>query len=403
MADILGGSTGHTNFAPLSKDQTVKIAQHLQEQIKFLQEQVQELKVGANQSSDTVAALRSNLDNTNNIVYTMQEGVASTNITVDNTKNDLARTRQGVLKLNAGFEQCTEQISSLREAQKIASTNVQKVSQDLEQNVETTHAVRDDIERRIGTNFEKLTDHVHRLDLALKQLTEYDELDKVAAQEAKEGLRKSETTVRNLRDDLTKTNTVLHMLEQQLTGEAGSGVKGYLRETRALLDDTTAQMMKLQEDHEHTKAHLQDTQGALRKAQENIKNVSHNLDTAKQNLDQTSLKIDGQMGVLSVTGQRCEQLQSKVQTLNEGHDMAHATIRMLQQELSDTQQSASQTKAALKETQAIVLPNLHMDLPHLGGSGGLPNSARPNTKHGHIRKVPAQGTQKEDANRMAWI
>jgi len=403
MADILAGSSGHSNFAPLSKEQTVKICQHLTDQITQLQTQVRDLKVASSQFGEITTNLRTSFESQAVETREMKEDLLKTNNLLEGARNDIGRVKVSAAKLQEGCEESNESIDSLREAQKLTTTHIQKMTGDVAANSDVMNALRTDIEQRIGTNFEKLKDQVGRLELKLAQLVEYDEIDKTTAQEQREQLRKQETALRNLGDDLTETNTVVHLMEQQV-GQKSTGLKGALADIEA----TNHSLAKLREDHENTKTDMRECRDGVKKTSTMISLTSNTLDETRQDLHNMSNSLNDKVSFFDSTRQAWDQMQSDIKSLKEREAMTGQTIKRIQSNLADTAYTATQTKAALNETQALVMPNLQMDLVGLGMTGGGAQTARgggagrPDTKPGLIRRVGAQGAAAE-LNSMAWI
>jgi len=113
-----------------------------------------------------------------------------------------------------------------------------------------------------------------------------------------------------------------------------------------------------------------------------------NLDTTNERLEETS-------NILDSTRRGLETTQGRVQQISETQEMAHRTIRNLKAELSEVGATADAVNRGLRETNSLVLPNLHME--------GVPMSAgtptRGSEKDRHIKKVSKFG----GTNRMAWI
>jgi len=419
MAEFLNGEGGHASFAPLSQSQTLQICQHLHELIRQLQAQVGTAQTGLGRSEEAIATLREGLSNTNAGVLTLQESLSHTNNVVDGLRKEQGRINISGNKATEGLEEAQESIEALIEAQRLTNTKVLKVSTDLDQNVATTKEVQTDVEHRIGHNFEKLQDKVGRLDLKLEQLTEYDELDKITAQEQKEALRRTDVFAQLVRDDLTKTSTVVHMIEGRLQ-ERGKG----MQDTQNHLAETNKVMLKLHEDQQHSKAAFEELKQGCKKMNGHVGQVHEVLDSTVKALSRLEDRVDDTVVNLDRTRVGVEQAKCNVQGLQETQQIAQASLKNLAEDLAETSCATQQVKAGLRETQAIVLPNLQMDHAHgnplaqgaiAGGammavvqvskSGAhTPRSQTFSKGAAHIKKVAREINQSStNPNRMAWI
>jgi len=405
MADILSGASGHSSFAPLSQAQTIEICQHLSELISQLQEEIANLHARHDTNEDAIANLRGGLGSSNAMISDLKSGLTENSNAIESTRADVGRNFGKTGGLHATLQNAQESIEALRQAQKITNTFVQKLTGDLQRNDDLTNSVREDIERRLGTNFEKLQDQVGRLDLKLNQLTEYDELDKVASQEQKEVGRLTDEKVRNLKDESIRTNTMLAMLEARLT-DRGNGMK----ENTKNLEDTKGLMLRMSEDYEHMKGSFAELQLSCKQMGLHVGQVSEDLDVTSRTLKDVTGRLDSTVNGLDTARQTIDLQKGNLQSLQESHVMAHQSIRNLSENLADTHATAHQVKVGLKETQAIVLPNLKM-----GGGAADPASQTtiktPRAPLGPKGASGGMGIRKVDrginlgsaTNSLAWI
>merc|ERR1712007_179028 len=196
-----------------------------------------------------------------------------------------------------------------------------------------------------------------------------------------------------VRDDLTKTNTVVHIIETRLTDNSNG-----LKQARACLEELDHAMQKLHEELEKTKGEVVDVQAGVKSASGHVKKVHEGLDRTVTSLQTTQTRLEAASGVLESTRQGLNQMRGNVQSLKEGHEMAHRTMANLKNELDNVGSTANAVKAGLKETNALVLPNLHMELGgSMTGTGmGMPSTPSRGTDR-HIRKVAKGSTP----NRMS--
>eukprot|EP00746_Dinoflagellata_sp_MGD_P162743 gnl/MRDRNA2_/MRDRNA2_90439_c0_seq1.p1 gnl/MRDRNA2_/MRDRNA2_90439_c0~~gnl/MRDRNA2_/MRDRNA2_90439_c0_seq1.p1 ORF type:complete len:427 (-),score=97.63 gnl/MRDRNA2_/MRDRNA2_90439_c0_seq1:62-1279(-) len=387
MAEIIGGSSDHKTFAPLSHGQTLQVCQHLQALITQLQSQHNELRRDLKQTNDNVGALRAGLGNTNAAVHTVQENMQNMNTMMDGVKKELGRTNVNVQKLQVGLEMTNENVSALREASKVTNTNIQELRTANAEGIRQLGVLREDVEKNCHGEINELKDKLSKTNLELTTTRDDLEATKNKFHEFKDGMRRID--VQGVKDDLAKTNTVVHMLEQRICeGQLN------LKATRQNLEETNSVTLKIHEDHENTKAQLNDCSGGLKRCSAHVKSLIEGhehltvkMSNAESKLESTAAGLGYQRGVL-------DQTNSNVRSLRENYDMANATMRALQTHLEDTYALCQALKAGLKETNSIVLPNLSMDNVSALSMGGNPQ---------HIKFPESQGTMPSPAKGKPYV
>jgi len=356
MADILSGSSEHASFAPLSKSQTVDICQHLAEQIRQLQGQVSDLRHDLGENKKDVSSVRLELGSTDARTVQLQESFMSVNATADSNAKAVSRACANIHMLQAGLERCDENGASLGEALRLANASTQKVSRDLARTTAAADALRQDVEQRLGGNFEKLQDQVGSLELKMRQFGETTETEKRHLQEQRDGLRGANATLQGQRDDLAKTNAVVQLLEQRLSQKSES-----LKAAKLRLEETAGIAAKVYEDHEAMKSDLARAWHGIKTTGAKVNELSDGFDRTSKEISTLQEKLEGTCADLGSTRQAIDETRSVAKHLKEGQQMANASIRNLAADLEDTRIAARCVKASLKETQAIVLPNLTLD------------------------------------------
>lgn len=356
MAEIITGASGHQSFAPLSHAQTVSIANHLKESVNIVSTKMDSLERELQRALAAIQALDANSKREGAVVKSLQEGLHRTDIALAGVKKDLGRTSDMTENLKQEAEAAREGLAACREGLTASNTNLQKVSQDQMQTAATADGLREVLEKRVFLDVERLRDELNSSHLLIQQLRQDETQLKSSVQAQKEALRTTNGAARTARDDLTRTQTMVRMLEERL-GEAGESLK----DTRTRLAATSTATQKLKEDHEHTKAATADLQKDSKKTNMTLRHVEEKLDGTAKDLSSTMAQLNGASGVLDATRQSLENAHLFIKGLQEGNSMNGASNRALAQQVEHVQAILHETKRGLKETNALVLPNLTMD------------------------------------------
>merc|ERR1712176_46192 len=116
--------------------------------------------------------------------------------------------------------------------------------------------------------------------------------------------------------------------------------------------------------HENTKQQMVHVNGNLKKTSLHVKQVHELLESTAKELKDTKARLGQTTGTLDQTRRVLQEEKDKVKTLKNGQDIANASQNKL----------ANETSKALKDTNALVLPNLYLDQTCPSGMGG--NSGR---------------------------
>merc|ERR1712176_729864 len=126
--------------------------------------------------------------------------------------------------------------------------------------------------------------------------------------------------------------------------------------------------------HENTKQQMVHVNGNLKKTTLHVKQVHELLESTAKELKDTKARLGQTTGTLDQTRRVLQEEKDKVKTLKNGQDIANASQNKLAAHLEETNMLANETSKALKDTNALVLPNLYLDQTCPSGMGG--NSGR---------------------------
>lgn len=134
-------------------------------------------------------------------------------------------------------------------------------------------------------------------------------------------------------------------------------------------------------------------QGGVKGVKDHVKKVHENLDRAVTSLQTTQGKLESASGVLESTRQGLNHMRGNVQCLKESSEMAHRAMQNFKNELDNVGATTNAVRAGLKETNALVLPNLHIDL---NGNMGLPSTP------GRVQRNISRGLQRA-VHQTTWL
>lgn len=376
MADLLDGTKGHAHFAPLSQSQTVAISRHLQDQIRKIEQKLEELEVGQKRTDDFVGQLKDGSDGLQVTMATMQDALTGTRNAIDSARKELTRSNGVVQKIQAGQEQAQDAIGTLRDAQKVTTTSLKKMGQDLLGTHSLAVKLQEAIERRLDVDVAQIRDELSKTNLEIRHVRADEDMLKSAIRDEREALRETNLKVKAVSDDITEVRTVVTINEQRMT-DAAAGFKS----ARQIVDDLNNAVLKLHEDHDNTKNIVQELAASNRRVTTHIKQVEETVSGATTEIVVAQNRLEEQADQMDYVRQVVQVTQTKVQGLHEGHERTRAALNDLRSEVAEVGATTQAVRAGLKETSYLLLPNImdsapdvrtvvaerHGSLLHLGG------------------------------------
>jgi len=278
------------------------------------------------------------------------------------------RASTQIERLEEGLARSNDDIGALQEGKNVTDSKLEKVTKDLGR----THALllnlQDNVHKEVMHDIKQLQDGLDRSNLNFGQLRADVDHVKGSLQGEKENIRQLGAKADDARNDLLKTNTVVHILEKRLV-DVATGHKL----TKSQSDEVKTALAKLQEDHDATKVNVAAFQGKVKDHDAHFGHLDASVKSNSAGLRQTQSKLDKACGNVDALSQMLEATRSNVQQLREGNMMAHESINGLQAELAEVAQLAHSAAAGLKDTNALVLPNLTLDAT-ISGSPKRSNS-----------------------------
>jgi len=356
MADLIEGTSGHAHFAPLSHAQTIAISRHLQDQIKAMGARFDDLQRTLEETNADLSAVRDKDNLGGGVVQSLQDGLASISVVVEANRKDIARSHSNIHKMQTSLESANDSITELKDKQKITGTTMEKVEHDLNLTSELAHQLKEDINHRIEKELSQIHDEISKTNLDLKHLKIDEESLKDTVRAEREALRDANLFMKGLADQLAEADTHHKILEHRLN-ETSSRQKA----TSQNLEDLNTATLRLNEDHEHTKANTADLQSSVKKAHTHVKQMREGLERTAAGLGMAQGKVEEHNMAVEALRQSLDQANCMMATMKEGHDRATSNIQELGQQLAQVGATTQAVKAGLQEQSSLLLPNIHLD------------------------------------------
>lgn len=411
MAHLLEGNSGHKSYAPLSHAQTVELAHHLNNKSTNLELKVEELYKALQRTDANVNELQQGLHTMGTSITAVRSELGDTNTVLEGTRGDLERCGTNVHTLGMGIDMVKENVDALRDGQKHTNTNVKNLRDDLIPTQANVKAIQEHLERQSTKQIEACEAEIAETKRVLQRLISEHSLTRTDLGQETEKIRELKESLKDAMDIAKGVRDSVDVLEGKFLE-----TKETLRQSKIGLEETNGIVVKIHEDHETTKNSLHDCNDKLHRAALNIKKLDDGLDKTSKALTKSQTDLSKATARVEMAHEVLGYTVDHVNSLREGHTMAQSSLAHLEQSLERTHRLAHQTKSVVHETNAILLPNLHMgendttsaaalgsaatssSPPRPKGSPGKSKPRTPRTGPGsHLRSL---GTA---PNRMAMI
>lgn len=373
----------YSTFAPLSHSQTVAMGQHLQDQIQSLLTKCDELEIGLQEQHHDKVLLKTRLCDTDARMQRLADDLTHTNSTLDATSKGLERTSGVVGQVQSGLTQANDDITGLREQRKVSNAKLEKLGHDVSGTQKMVGELKHTDMRKLCSDMELFRQNLDHSDLAVAQLRK--EFQFLSTELEQDRAQLKTLMASDTRNDLLKTNTVVHILEKRLMDVSAS-----LKATRLSVQDLQEVVQESGDVQDKMKSHVLEMQKSVNQAHAHVTQVHEDLDRAGQSLNSTQGRLGKVCAGLDCVTSGQDQIRTQVQSLKDSHSTVQDTISSLKDDVAETGSTLQSLRKCLSQTNALVLPNLHMDL----GS--------------QKRSSSRSGQSKMDfnsmgQNRMAWI
>uniref|UniRef100_A0A7S0ZX87 Uncharacterized protein n=1 Tax=Noctiluca scintillans TaxID=2966 RepID=A0A7S0ZX87_NOCSC len=355
MATLLEGTGGHATHAPLSYEQTVSMGKHLQEQIDALKSGFDALRVDRDGANGLLGDLGKSLAKHLARQHKLEEDLVETNSLVDSQKKELAYTNGTIGKMQQEFANASDIIFALRKGHKVIRMDLQKVNQDLADNSTVTQAIKEALEKKVLAELQRHDTDLKQADLNLGRLQHDAQLMKGNIQTNKDDLRAAEETLQLAREDIVKLSREVCALDTR----SGETLKT-LKDTRQSLDELVAVCAKVSDDHDSTKSNVADLQLTSMKLGTHTRQLQEGLNRTATSLQGTQTQLSNTAAVLDATRENLEQTKGDLLHVKTNHEDLAVKHKSVVRATEELQHVTTETRKSLKDTNALVLPNLQM-------------------------------------------
>uniref|UniRef100_A0A7S1A0X9 Uncharacterized protein n=1 Tax=Noctiluca scintillans TaxID=2966 RepID=A0A7S1A0X9_NOCSC len=383
MADLLVDGEAYSTFAPLSHGQTVAMGQRLQDQIQSLLTKCDELEIGLQEQHHDRVLLQTRLCDTDARMQRLADDLTHTNSTLDAASKGLERTSGVVGQVQSGLTRANDDIAGLREQRKVSNAKLEQLGHDVFGTQKMVGELKDTDMRKLCSDMELFRQNLDHSDLAVAQLRK--EFQFLSTELEQDRAQLKTLMASDTRNDLLKTNTVVHILEKRLMD-----VNASLKATRLSVQDLQEMAQESKDVQDKTKSHVLEMQKSVKQAHAHVTQVHEDLDRAGQSLSSTQGRLGKVCAGLDCVTSGQDQIRTQVQSLKDSHTTVQDTISSLKDDVAETGSTLHSLRKCLSQTNALVLPNLHMDL----GS-----QKRSSSRSGQ----PKMDFNSMGQNRMAWI
>jgi len=288
----------------------------------------------------------------------LQESMTRVDATVDSHSHELDRTMTGVGQLRTDLNNADSNITHLLDAEKMNETRFMKVENGLNDHANWQRTLSDRLEKRIERELSGLRDDLAQANLTIAQLQTSEDFLKNGHQEHREQLRHMNLQMDSTNDRFNEMQTQMKISEKRLA-DTTSGLKF----TQVNLEDLNTATLRLYEDHETSKARLNEDRESLKKAHSHVKQVHSRVHTIGSDLQTTHEKLDMQTNLVDALRQNLQMALARLQIVTEGNDRANSTIVDLKSKIDEVGATADAVKEGLKESNELLLPNIHLASP----------------------------------------
>mmetsp|Transcript_101873 Transcript_101873/g.288466 ORF Transcript_101873/g.288466 Transcript_101873/m.288466 type:complete len:406 (-) Transcript_101873:89-1306(-) len=379
MADLLNGTSGHMQFAPLSSLQTQSMCKHLRDRIVQVESRADVLEHEKRSLADKAAGVWAALQKEVARIDRLREELEGAQGDLAGQKRALSSADSGIHKLQTGLEQSNQNVSMLRDAQRRMDERLSDTAKSLERNDRRTAQLLEALEKQVNPEAAKLRADLGATNFNVARLLEAVEALKASSQAQLEQIRAAHGKVQATEDGLARTHSLAEALQQQ-SAEHGKALK----DMQKAMDGARSGLAKLRELQERAAAQVAEVGASTKK---NSGDISKNTDALEQTgnaVQKIKQQMNKALSDIGATKQNVTDMHLDLQRLRSSHQVASEEHGMLARQVQQIEQSAWETRKGLCQTNAVVLPNLQMnsgvalstDVP-LPVSGRTPRGGQP--------------------------
>jgi hypothetical protein len=305
---------------------------------------------------DHVQSLREKSAQSYDDVHLLQVGLADTNINLDKISKELGRVGQATQELQATDVTLKEKLTVLEEARKMGDVRYEVIVKDVLAAKASDRKLQDSVERHINEDLRVLRKEIANTNLAVNQVVVEHQATANAGRENRDALRETRVEVERVLNEVKKSNTVTNILENRLASTA----KG-LQQSWGKCAELSDSMVQLVECYDRTKARVMEDEGLIREVTAFAKHTRGDVDQVVRQVEQNVDRLTQAMKLLGEESSATEDMRHQINAVRQSNSTALRQCSQLKSEVYEVKQEAATMKGAMKETSAMLLPNIHMD------------------------------------------
>jgi chromosome segregation ATPase len=347
----------HTRFAPLSANQTLEMIGDNKGDCISLHKGLRDLQRELAQVLEAVAGLQMKDKKMVAAISVLQDGLANNDKSVDELKKEMDRHDVRVKINRQNIEKVDVKVDQLFDSEKQRDHKIESLVRDSVEMREVIQVLKEDLRR----NFE--SDKSDRGEVVELTGRVFRNLDKMRQgfDDLQDKQRELEAGATKTADDMNRTGSNIDSLVVKL-GDACNR----LRTAEKTLDENIHNSKRLFDDHDRTKAKVDEVRFAARDLNRNREDLENRFKKALFDLQNTKDKLLGAQETLHAHNDRLNCAQDTATSASQGNLGTITHMHALQHQLEDTTQLASLVKDGLRQTNSVLLPNILLDTEHVG-------------------------------------
>jgi len=379
----MGGTSQHVKYAPLSHGQSMSIAKHLQEQITNLEIRIQTIQDGLTSVKNETNSVSGRISMEAGRIDSVRDGVAQAQNAVQANGENLAQTTSDVHRLQASLEKTNETLGLLNANHRKMGTVMMQNGRDLKHTNGLVEKLQERIDDEIAEELERLRTEIGSGGGKVGRVQESTELLKSDAAKAKEQIKSLEASVKAITNGLIKTNTEADVLKAHVHTEVAKGIK----DVQQGVQDGKESLYRLNQGQHRLLADVSSLQEAQKQIVSDASDVKSQAKNTAQSLDQTQNLLYNTCGMVETTKNGLDEAKGHIHDLKGGHDLLIGRQYELARKLNSTNSLAQNLATGLRNTNAVVMPNLRLDSSLPATHGGQRAMSTPRTMLGKTSQI----------------
>jgi chromosome segregation ATPase len=317
-------------------------------------------------------------------IDSLRDGVTQAQSAIQANGENLSQTSSDVQRLQMSLEKTNETLGLLNTNHRKMGTVMMQNGRDLKHTTGLVEKLQDKIgdvealethQGSISTQLERLGAELGTNGNGVGRVQEATEILKSASAKAKEQIKSLEATVKAITNGLIKTNTEADVLKEHVHTHVAKNIK----DLQLGVEDGKDSLKRLNQGQHRLLADVSSLQDAQKQIISDASDVRSQAKNISQNLDQAQNLLYNTCGMVETTKNGLDEAKGHIHDLKGGHDLLIGRQYELARKLNTTNTLAQNLATGLRNTNAVVMPNLRLDasLPATHGGQRAMSTPRP--------------------------